>query len=293
MLIIGYLYGIRSDRRLCEEVGYNLSYRWFCGFSLEDKVPDHSSLTRIRDRLGEDVFSVLFTQVLGLCKEYGLVKGEEIIVDSTLIDANASLDSFVAHAPEQARQEMEELCNRTPLDPMPNRKISNETHTSKTDPDASLAHKKGAAQRLKYKVHNSIDAGSRVILDTYVTTGKVHEGQTCLGRLSFLKNTRDYPISQVIADRAYGSLENLLSLKEQGLKTYIPLFSSRSGAQNEDWEEFVYNPDKDQSTCLEGAILAATDKHYNNLKAYFSKTSDCRSCSQQSSCKATRKSKTE
>lgn len=127
----------------------NLAYRWFCGFSLEDKVPDHSSLTRIRDRLGEDVFYVLFTQVLELCKGYELVKGEEVIVDSTLIDANASLDSLVAHDPEQARKEIEELCNRTPLDPMPNRKISNETHTSKTDPDVSLAHKKRSSAEIE------------------------------------------------------------------------------------------------------------------------------------------------
>lgn len=156
-----------------------------------------------------------------------------------------------------------------------------------------LLTKKGVPQRLKYKVHNSIDAGSRIIIDTYVTTGKVHDSQPCLERLSFLKNTKNYPISQVIADRSYGSLDILLSLKEQGVKTYIPLFSSRSGARNEDLEDFIYDSYKDQFVCPEGAILAGTDKYYNNLKSYFSKASDCRVCSQQSGCKATRKSKSE
>lgn len=291
MLIIGYLFGIRSDRRLCEEIGYNLAYRWFCGLSLEDKVPDHSSLTRIRDRLGEEVFCALFTQVLELCKAYGLVKGEEIIADSTLIDANASLNSLVAHEPEQARKEIKELCNRTPLDPMPNRKISNETHTSETDPDASLAHKKGTPRRLKYKVHNSIVGDSRIILDTHVTTGKTHDNQSFLDRLSFLKNARNYPISQVIADRAYGSLEIVLSLKEQGLKTYIPLFSSRSGSRNEGLEDFIYDSNADQFICPEGAILRTNGKHYDNVKYYTSQSSDCRICSKQSLCKATKRMK--
>lgn len=173
---------------------------------------------------------------------------------------------------------------------MPKRKISNHTHTSRTDPEASLAHKKGAPQKLKYKIHNCIDADSRIIIDTHVTSGKVHDSQVCLERLSFLKEERKYPLSQVIADRAYGSLDILLSLKEKRITTYIPLFSSRSGSQNERWENFTYYKQGDYFICPEGAILAGTDKHYNNLKAYFSKASDCQRCPQESSCQATKRS---
>jgi transposase len=60
MLLVAYLYGITSDRRLCEEVRYNLAYRWFCRLSLEDEAPDHSSLSRIRDRYGEEIFETVF-----------------------------------------------------------------------------------------------------------------------------------------------------------------------------------------------------------------------------------------
>ena len=68
MLLVSYINGIKSDRRLCEEVRYNLAYRWFCRLSLEDNVPDHSSLSRIRDRLGEQIFEKVFRQIVDLCK---------------------------------------------------------------------------------------------------------------------------------------------------------------------------------------------------------------------------------
>ncbi len=72
MQLVAYFYGITTDRRLCEEVRYNLAYRWFCRLSLEDDVPDHSSLTRIRDRLGEEIFASVFRQIVADCQQQGL-----------------------------------------------------------------------------------------------------------------------------------------------------------------------------------------------------------------------------
>ena len=67
MLVVAYLYDIRSDRQLCEDVHHNFAYRWFCRLALDDKVPDHSSLSRIRDRYGEDVFESLFRRIVVIC----------------------------------------------------------------------------------------------------------------------------------------------------------------------------------------------------------------------------------
>ncbi len=131
----------------------------------------------MRDRLGESVHSIFFNKIIDLCKKQGLISEEGIIVDATQVNANASLESLYAIDKEQDIKEKEAIYNRSPLDPMPNKKISNKTHISRTDPDASLARKNGAPQKLKYKVHNAIDAKSRVIIDTHVTTGKVNESQ--------------------------------------------------------------------------------------------------------------------
>ena len=92
MLIVGYCYGIRSERRLCEEAHLNLAYRWFCRLSLEDEVPNHSTFSknrhgRFRD---SDLFRWLFNGVLRRCMDAGLVKGEGFAVDASIIKADAS-----------------------------------------------------------------------------------------------------------------------------------------------------------------------------------------------------------
>jgi transposase len=81
LILVSYLYNISSDRQLCEEVHYNLAYRWFCKLSLNDKIPDHSSLTRIRDRLGIEIFKTFFNLIIKQCRDKGLVKGERIMTD--------------------------------------------------------------------------------------------------------------------------------------------------------------------------------------------------------------------
>jgi transposase len=151
MQVIAYLYGIGSDRQLCEETQVNLAYRWFIGLSLEDDVPDHSSLTRIRDRFGEEVFKEVFERVVQQCQKVGLVKGRKIIADATLIEADASLDSMVKR--EEGDPDFRELKNYEKRyhdfkTGKKKRKISNQTHVSSTDPQSSLVTHRGWYRKL-------------------------------------------------------------------------------------------------------------------------------------------------
>lgn len=290
MILVNYFYGIRSDRRLCEEVTYNLAYRWFCRLSLEDKVPDHSSFTRIRDRLGEEIFRKFFNYVLHLCEKHGLLKGESIIMDSTLVEANASLDSLIAIDEEQERIERDSLLERSPIDPMPTRKISNATHKSVTDPDASLARKNGSPQALKYKVHHCVDAYARIIVDTQVTTGKIHDSQGCLEKIHKLKEVFGFNIKEVIADRGYGSSEIISALTQSEIKTYIPLFSGKSGTNLGNGSQgFLYEENDDRFRCPEGKYLLPKGKVQQNLQTYYTSPKDCRPCSSYEICKASKK----
>ena len=225
MVLVAYLYGIDSDRRLCEDVYCNLAYRWFCRLSLEDEVPDHSSFSRIRDQYGEEIFEQVFKEIVKRCQQHGLVDEKCcVMTDATLIPANAALDSLVHNDPQQARQEAEALVGRTRAIEAPaTRKISNQTHTSRTDPDATLAQKRGSPRQLKYKVHQSIDADSRVILDTHVTTGARHDNQPYLQQLKRIEERYQLTIHEAIADRGYGSAAIIRELTEQGKRTFIPL----------------------------------------------------------------------
>jgi transposase len=291
MILIGYIYGIEHDRKLCEEITYNLAYRWYCKLNLEDQIPDHSSLTRIRDRYGEKVFEVFFDKAVAICKEKRLVKGNRIITDSTLIEADASLDSMVA---KDQNERLEKVRPKQNVNvPFPPRKLTNKTHISITDSDSTLAQKEGKAKKLKYKIHTSIDADSRVILDNKVTTGAYHETRIYLERLEYIKNKYELSIQEAIADRGYGAAENIKALIDRGIKAYIPLFSSRSGQVLKIEEHgFIYNKEIDYYQCPRGKYLKCSGIYRNGIQ-YRSKAAECRECPISIDCVASKHNKRE
>ena len=286
MLLVAYLYNITSDRRLCEEVRYNLAYRWFCRLSLEDDIPDHSSLSRIRDRYGEEVFETVFRRIVALCKEKGLVAQEcHVMTDATLIAADASLNSLIHNDSEEAKKEaVTQQRNPGLRDSSSARRVTNQTHTSRTDPDATLAQKAGTPRQLKYKVHQSIDANSRVILDTEVTTGARHDNQPYLGQLQRIRDRYQIAIREATADRGYGSAAIIRTLQGQGITTYIPLWSGRVGNSKYLKGELLYEQEQDRFRCPQGKHLTPNPALCGNQKRYVSSSVDCQPCPRRSTC---------
>lgn len=230
ILLIMYLYGIPSDRQVCEEIEFNLAYRWFCKLSLEDKVPDHSSLTRIRDRFGEKTFKNIFLKILDLCKEKGLIAKDsplKVMMDGSLIEANASLYSLVTNEEfERLKKEEKETGVKKPYikERIMGLKFSNKTHTSTSDSDARLAGLGYQQKKLRYKTHEVIDAGSRVILHAKVTNGAISDGSLLKEHIEEAQKNLNMRIDEVTADRGYGYGENLQYLKDQDIKSFVPRF---------------------------------------------------------------------
>src|ERR671927_311265 len=124
MLLVGYCFGIRSERRLCDEVHLNLAYRWFCRLGLEGALPDHSSFSknrhgRFRD---SDLLRLVFERVVGICLAAGLIKGEAFAVDASVIEADASryhglapeeIDWSAVEKPSRAVREYLDALDRT------------------------------------------------------------------------------------------------------------------------------------------------------------------------------------
>ena len=259
MILLQALYNIDSDRQLCEEVGYNLAYRWFCRLSLKDPVPDHSSITRIRDRFGELTYQTIFNEVVRQCIKAGLVNGEKVMADGSMFAANASL-----YAMNEREQKIEDTVS-TGFEVKPShdglstkdlrsnsivgKKISNQTHVSRTDPDATLAGKQGEWKGLRYKAHEIIDGTSRVILDCHVTTGNVSEHTIFPGRLSEMQERFDLIVGEVIADRGYGAADVLEFLEEENIKSNIPLWSTRVGKSFSKEDGFTYDRQNNTMTC--------------------------------------------
>lgn len=282
MQVVCFLYGIKSDRQLCEEVQFNLAYRWFCRLALEEQVPDHSSLTRIRERLGEDIFAKIFDYVVELCRKNGLVRGEKVVVDATLINANASLYSLVERVSLES--------NEIPADRNHQRKwikgekFTNKTHVSRSDPDAEFGGALAARGHLKYKVHNLIDADSRVILDSHASKAGVPDGTVMLDRIKKTNERFDLNIKEISGDRGYGGGENLQALKDRGIKSHIPCFHRDVGSG---YDGFEFDKDNDRFKCPAGQFLYPMNTSGDELgRKYRVIGGHCASCPQKDGCKA-------
>src|SRR5919106_1562455 len=107
--LIAFFEGIRSERRLMETVNLNLAHRWFIGYDLDEPIPDHSSLSKIRERFGLEVFQQFFERIVEMCIEAGLVWGEELYFDSTKVQANANVNGMIDRANYETEQHLNEL----------------------------------------------------------------------------------------------------------------------------------------------------------------------------------------
>ena len=285
MMLIGYLFAIRSNRRLVEEVRYNISYRWFCGIPLDSPVPHHSSLSRLKKRVSVNQFQAFFDEIVKQCRQVGLLASKSIMTDSTLFQANTSLNSMVLKSGIDDTSEEGERGIKPPK-----RTISNKTHQSNTDPDASLAFKAGTPHTLKYKAHVCSDSQSRVILDIKITTGAVHDSQPYLEQITSLKSRLQHDIIEAIADRGYGSGYIISSLQSAKITAYIPLFSTRSGgSQRTVTPGFRYDLERNIYHCPANHELKPGKTLENDYVLYHSSVKNCRDCPIQAACEAPKK----
>ena len=286
MQLVAYLYGIHSERRLCQDIDCNLAYRWFCRLSPQDDVPDHSSFTSIRDRYGEEILQAIFCRIVALCKAKGLVNEAcRVMTDATLIAANAATLSMVPKEPAQVQPDKPSAAGSDgPPGTSGQLKVSNHTHHSRTDPDATLARKDRTPLQLKYKVHQTIDAETRIILDTHVTTG----AYTTVSRIwnSSCVSAPWGSHSRGNGRSGYGSAAIIRYLQQQGIETYIPLWSGRSGSSKYLKGELVYEKEYDRFRCPQGKFLTPNPAISENHKRYVSSSEDCRDCPEASTCPA-------
>jgi len=199
-LILQSLYGLRSERLLCEQLGYNMLFRWFVGLSVDRAPWDHSTYTKNRDRLIEhEVIRELFARVLDQAKAKGLLSSEHFSVDGTLIRAWASHKSFV---PKDGAPPPSAGSRGNPEVDFKGQKRTNETHQSKTDPDAKLATKSSKAGAIPaYMGHVLTENRNGLVVDTRLTQANgTAEREAALEMLAELPGEARKSVG---ADKAY------------------------------------------------------------------------------------------
>ena len=298
MLIVGYVFAIRSERALCREVQLNLAYRWFCGLGIEDNIPDHSAFSRARhERFRDsDIFRRVFERVVGACIMAGLVGGEGFAVDASLIQADANKHRSIPGAewnkdidPEQAHRAVQEYL--ATLDDPAYGAASDVTpkFVSPSDPAAQWTGALRNAAFFAYANNYLIDVKFGIIMDVEASRAirqvEVGASQTMIERTEACFGIKP---EWLTADTAYGSALNLDWLvNEQGIAPHVPVIDK---SKREDGtfsrEDFIYDEMRDVYTCPAGKTLTTTGRLVNGGETllYIASVRDCVHCPLKAQC---------
>jgi transposase len=288
LLLVGYLYGITSERRLLEEVRMHLAYRWFTRLDFEQEIPDHSTFSKNRHgRFRQSgVFRQVFEEIVRRCMVAGLVEGKNLAVDGTMVGANASRQSRVPRerlreAAQVSRTALEYLVELEEANP-----VSDSAMVSTSDPDAVLTTKGGGAAVMAYYDNYLIDTASRVILGVEATPALFHQETVAARRMLERVGELGIQPESVGADKAYGSGEFLAWLLQRGVQPHIPVIDRRhqtGGRFTRD--QFRYEPAEDAYYCPEGKRLRYRGKHRSmHGSSYCSTAAQCHGCPQKERC---------
>jgi len=299
MLLIGYLFDIRSERKLIEEISLNLAYRWYIDYDLDEEIPDHSIFSKARTRFGKKLFLDIFEKILTKCIELGLISKEGMLVDSTIVKADASLNSLIEVnlSPEEYWKKLdhkerpkkklvgEHFSGKVDKDKMGKRRRDiNRTSLRKkstTDPDATLFYRPGMGSSLSYKAHiasdtngiiTAVSASSSSLQDIGAVPELIESHERMLGTPAW-----------IAADTKYGSEECLKYLQDKNIKTAIRPETKTCRPDHFSRSEFKYDRTKDCYTCPNGKLLKRKSKNYNRI-AYKSNKKECSLCPLKEKC---------
>jgi len=294
ILLIGYLYGITSERKLVEELRMHLAWRWFTGLGFDQEIPHHSTFSKNRHgRFQESkLFEQLFEEIVRQCVEVGLVQGKHLSVDGSFVEANAAKESRIpreqlveaAQVNQTVRQYLVELEQQNPTyEPVHEQKL-----VSTTDPDATYATKGGTPARLGYYDNYLVDNHSCVIVGVQATAARMSQetvaAQDMIARFAEWQG-RD-PES-VVADATYGNGEFLQWLMERGITPYMRTRDSALRKNNPLYgpERFTYLPESNSYLCPAGEQLNYVGLNVRNrAHAYIGSGKRCGACSQKAQC---------
>jgi transposase len=295
MLIVGYCYGIRSERRLCEEVEMHLAYRWFCRLDLDDNVPDHStfSVNRHGRFRSSNIFRQLFEAVVRACMDAGLVQGEGFAIDASVMEANAS--RYHGKAPDeidwsvpkrQTRAAAEFLAGLDDEDPDANRNLPKVI--SPVDPCSAWTAKANKRVQFGYGLNYLIDIGpGAVIVDVEATPARTYdEVAATKPMLERTEKTFGLKPKRLAADTAYGTGKFLAWIVGKGITPHIPV---RDFSQRDDGtfsrSDFKFDKDRNRYVCPAGKLLKTTGHILSGyVLRYTASTYDCGPCPLKSQC---------
>lgn len=291
MLFLMFFCNIPSERDLVEQIQVNVLYRYFCGINLDEKIPDHSSFTIFRQRLGKDHFKRLFNRVLTLCIGHGLVEGTHLSFDATVIKANAAVPN---------KRNAHELL--TDADKIIEKAFDNTADGDKKEPplassdsDARWTKRKGKPAVLGYGAHISTDSKEKIITNVEVTPANIRAYEPMISMIDEQRQEHGITVNEISADSEYSPGAVRKALEEHSIDAYIPIrdtgHKNRPGMFS--YEDFVYDKERDIVTCPGGNIMRfAQEKSSGNNRSrvYRARRKDCLCCPFRTNCTTSKSS---
>jgi len=294
MLLIGYLYGITSERKLVEELRMHLAWRWFTGLGFDQEIPHHSTFSKNRHgRFQESkLFEQLFEEIVKQCVEVGLVQGKHLSVDGSFVEANAAKESRIpreqlveaAQVNHTVRQYLVELEEQNRVE----EPVHQQDQVSTTDPDSTYATKGGTPARLGYYDNYLVDNHSCVIVGVQATAARMSQetvaAQDMIARFAQWQGRE--PVS-VVADATYGNGEFLQWLLERDITPYMRTRDSALRKNNPLYgpDHFTYLPESNSYRCPTGEQLNYVGLNVRNrTHAYIGSRKRCGACPQKAQC---------
>ena len=300
MLLVGYIYGIRSERRLVEEVHLNLAYRWFCGLGLKGEVPERSSFSKTRHgRFREsDAFRLVFESVVQTCLREGLVGGETFATDASVIEADVRVmrrtegkqppDDWndPGKVTRPVREYLDQLDKAAGLTPFTGESPQPPKSLSLTDPNAALTSKGKSKIAFAYGDNYLVDTKAAIIVDVEASparwTAEVAATRTMIERTKERLNLQP---KKLAADTAYGSGGNLAWLVERGIEPHIPVLD-RTGQTNGMFthRDFTFDRANNAYMCPGRKALRCVTERGNGVWTYRAREQDCVGCALKAQC---------
>jgi len=294
ILLIGYLYGVTSERKLVEELRMHVGWRWFTGLGFDQEIPHHSTFSKNRHgRFQESkLFEQLLEEIVRQCVEVGLVRGKHLSVDGSFVEANAAKQSRipreqlaeVAQVNLTVRQYLVELEQQNPVE----EPVHEQDLVSTTDPDSTYATKGGTPARLGYYDNYLVDNPSCVIVGVQATAARMSQetvaAQAMLTRFAQWQGRKP---ESVAADTTYGNGEFLQWLAERESTPYMRTRDSihRKNSPFYGPERFTYEPENNRYICPAGQPLNYAGRvHRNRAYNYIGTRKRCGPCSQRPQC---------
>ncbi len=292
MLIVGYVFAIRSERQLCSEVQVNLAYRWFCGLGIEDPIPNHSVFSRARhQRFREaDVLRRVFECVVETCIETGLVDGVSFSLDASHIRADVNQVKRVPGDQADALPDRQRASRavREYLDGLDQESADDSRRRNKppkalslTDPQAAWVAKRNTRAFFAYDANYLIDNKLGVIVDAEGTrANRIEENRVAIAMVERVAERFDLRPNRLAADTAYGSGKTLRGLTDRGIEPHIPVWDkSKRNDGTYSRSDFIFDAEHDRYTCPGGKTLKTTGRVHEGRTLYYrARNPDCRSC---------------